>query len=705
MISCFSLILAAYLWYLYQCNLVFLHRIGIGTSEPEFFLSQTTFLPTLHSLSFRSDIVVAETNERPAIMIETITIFNKGGTVLYHNEPLRNKPSSYFKNDSHNENCTTVVNTFISSVLLGDGTHNNNATIDTNAPNRELLSLGNQTSIVAEWLDGKSIANIEGKAGSNWIVLATYPEVATRKLSGLNALLASLLARYTLFFEHHFNQEASISDKYNISLFVPPSEEFDTAFNSILRRFQDQLSSIPTSTSTSSLDKKHAKQHKQQQTAQSTKKGGKKATQWHDGNQKITKAALEELDMSKDKDNESSAAAGDGIIREDARAIAEAKAAYMPEKDEVPAWEEEYEVLDEININWNTDGDESNTEAEDDENSQTNTGIRGFFSNLLSPNRPLTKSDLEPPLKQMQHLLTSKNVAPSTAKAICEVVEKQLLGKKVGTLVGVKRAVRHALEDGIERILRPELGGIGGRGSGVKRGKSVDVLRGVVEKREKRNTGLLGMGGNGGGRPYVIVMIGINGVGKSTSLAKIAYYLQSNQCKPLLAACDTFRSGAVEQLSVHASCLNLPLYHQGYAKDPSAVAKAAINKATEDGNDVVLVDTAGRMQNNVPLMKALAKLVTETSPDLVLFVCEALVGNDGMDQLTMFQKALSMGGHTRPIDGIVLTKFDTVSDKVGAALTLTHLTGVPIAFCGTGQKYNHLKPLSVPFVIQSLFSA
>jgi len=216
----------------------------------------------------------------------------------------------------------------------------------------------------------------------------------------------------------------------------------------------------------------------------------------------------------------------------------------------------------------------------------------------------------------------------------------------------------------------------------------------------------MGIGGNSSNRarPFVIVMIGINGVGKSTSLAKIAYYLQSNNCYPLLAACDTFRSGAVEQLSVHASCLSLPLYHQGYAKDPSSVAKAAINKATDDGNDVVLIDTAGRMQNNVPLMKALAKLVTETSPDLVLFVCEALVGNDGMDQLTMFQKALTSGGHSRPIDGIVLTKFDTVSDKVGAALTLTHLTGVPIAFCGTGQKYNHLKPLSVPFVIQSLFS-
>jgi len=605
-----------------------------------------------------------------------------------------------------------VFNAFISSTLLGDGKHIKNATFDANAPNRELLSLDNQTSMMAEWLDGKTISN-EGTAENNWIVLATFPEVAVRKLSGLDALLTSLLKRYALFFEHHCNNPAtsSRSSEYNIQLFVPPSEEFDTAFSSILRRFQDQLSStIPTSTSTSSLEKKqannnrHNKQLQQQQAQTITKKGGKKATQWHDGNQKITKAALDELDMSKDKEYESSAADGDGIIREDTRAIAEAKAAYMPNKDEVPAWEEEDEILDELNFNWNN-RDESNQE-DDDDDSQSNTGIRGFFSNLLSPNRPLTKSDLEPPLKQMQQLLTSKNVAPSTAHAICEVVERQLLGKKVGTLVGVKRAVRHALEDAIERILRPDLGGIGGRGSGVKSGNRVDVLRGVVEKREKR-TGLLGMGGGsggGGGRPYVIVMIGINGVGKSTSLAKIAYYLQSNQCKPLLAACDTFRSGAVEQLSVHASCLSLPLYHQGYAKDPSAVAKAAINKASEDGNDVVLVDTAGRMQNNVPLMKALAKLVTETSPDLVLFVCEALVGNDGMDQLTMFQKALTMGGHSRPIDGIVLTKFDTVSDKVGAALTLTHLTGVPIAFCGTGQKYNHLKPLSVPFVIQSLFS-
>jgi len=147
------------------------------------------------------------------------------------------------------------------------------------------------------------------------------------------------------------------------------------------------------------------------------------------------------------------------------------------------------------------------------ESTTSSSGIRGFFSQLLSPNSPLTKVDLEAPLKQMQQQLTSKNVAPSTGQAICEVVEKQLLGKKVGTLVGVKRAVRHALEDAVERILRPELGGLGGR-IGTARGKSVDVLRGVVEKRERGKSGrLLGLGGSvaKGDRPYVIVMIGING--------------------------------------------------------------------------------------------------------------------------------------------------------------------------------------------------
>ena len=183
----------------------------------------------------------------------------------------------------------------------------------------------------------------------------------------------------------------------------------------------------------------------------------------------------------------------------------------------------------------------------------------------------------------------------------------------------------------------------------------------------------------------------------------MAYYLKTNGCKPLLAACDTFRSGAVEQLAVHAKCLQIPIYSKGYSKDPSSVAKAAIEEAIQNKNDVVLVDTAGRMQNNVPLMKALGKLTHENQPDMIVFVGEALVGNDGVDQVRMFAQAVTSYDRRNKIDAILLTKFDTVSDKVGAALTMTHVTNAPILFCGTGQKYHHLQKLSTPAVIKSLF--
>jgi signal recognition particle receptor subunit alpha len=180
----------------------------------------------------------------------------------------------------------------------------------------------------------------------------------------------------------------------------------------------------------------------------------------------------------------------------------------------------------------------------------------------------------------------------------------------------------------------------------------------------------------------------------------LAYYFKENGCKPLLVAGDTFRSGAVEQLRVHADCLKVPIFHQGYSKDPSVVGQAAIVHATEQGNDVVLIDTAGRMQNNVPLMKALGKLAAECKPDFCLLVAEALVGHDGLDQYRMFTQALGRRG----IDGLVVTKFDTVSTKVGASLTLTHETGVPIVFCGTGQKYHHLTKLQAADVVRTLFS-
>ncbi|CAN0118369.1 unnamed protein product [Ectocarpus sp. 12 AP-2014] len=203
-----------------------------------------------------------------------------------------------------------------------------------------------------------------------------------------------------------------------------------------------------------------------------------------------------------------------------------------------------------------------------------------------------------------------------------------------------------------------------------------------------------------------MAFVGINGVGKSTSLAKVAYYLKENGIKVLIAACDTFRSGAVEQLRVHCRCLDVPLFEKGYARDSSAVAREAVKHAAEEGYDCVLIDTAGRMQNNEPLMRALSKLINENEPELVLFVGEALVGNDGVNQLQMFNQALasnSPAGRYHQIDGVVLTKFDTIDTKVGAALSMCYKTGQPILFVGTGQKYTHLRKLNVNYVIQALF--
>ncbi|VDN50549.1 unnamed protein product [Dracunculus medinensis] len=180
----------------------------------------------------------------------------------------------------------------------------------------------------------------------------------------------------------------------------------------------------------------------------------------------------------------------------------------------------------------------------------------------------------------------------------------------------------------------------------------------------------------------------------------------------LIAAGDTFRAGAVEQLRTHTKHLNalhpnsVQLYEQGYGKDPAGLTAAAIAIAAERKIDVVLVDTAGRMQDNEPLMRSLVKQIRINKPDLVLFVGEALVGNEAVDQLVKFNQALadfaSVDSEVRLIDGIILTKFDTIDDKVGAAVSMTYITGQPIVFVGTGQTYKDLKSLNINAVVNSL---
>ncbi|CAO3600402.1 unnamed protein product [Absidia cylindrospora] len=344
-----------------------------------------------------------------------------------------------------------------------------------------------------------------------------------------------------------------------------------------------------------------------------------------------------------------------------------------------------YEVQD-VDVVENDDDDDNDYEFADDiddmdstQQQQQSAGGTGIFSFLksISGQREMTADTLDPILATMKEMMISKNVAKEIADRLCESVKSSLLGKKLGSFERVSAVVRTSMESALKRILTPK--------------NSLDILRDIEQAKSEK-------------RPYVITFIGVNGVGKSTNLSKVCFWLLQNNIKVLIAACDTFRSGAVEQLRVHARNLRalqtsgggvVELFERGYGKDSAGIAKDAIAYAGANNFDVVLIDTAGRMQDNEPLMRALSKLVSVNNPDKIIFVGEALVGNEAVDQLTKFNNALKdFSGLQNPrhIDGMILTKFDTIDDKVGAALTMTYITGQPIYFVGCGQTYRKLSP-------------
>jgi signal recognition particle receptor subunit alpha len=323
--------------------------------------------------------------------------------------------------------------------------------------------------------------------------------------------------------------------------------------------------------------------------------------------------------------------------------------------------------------------DEDEARTGENSSSVARGGVLDFFKGLAGM-KNLTREDLESALGLFRDALIGKNVAQEIADKLIESVAVNLEGKRMESMTTVSSTVRQALDEALTRILTPR--------------QSVDILAEISAKR-------------GSGRPYVITFCGVNGVGKSTSLAKICFFLLNNGCKVMIAACDTFRAGAVEQLRTHVRCLgdNVELFDRGYGKDAAAVAMDAIRKAKELHYDVVLVDTAGRMQHNEPLMRALSKLVEVNQPDRLFFVGEALVGNDAVDQVAQFNASLAdhqVSANPRLIDGIVLTKFDTIDDKVGAAVSMVYTTGQPIVFVGVGQTYMDLRKVQTRLLVKAL---
>ncbi|KAF2116873.1 signal recognition particle, alpha subunit, N-terminal-domain-containing protein [Lophiotrema nucula] len=308
--------------------------------------------------------------------------------------------------------------------------------------------------------------------------------------------------------------------------------------------------------------------------------------------------------------------------------------------------------------------------------------IGGLFRNVVG-GKTLTKEDLAKSLRGMEDHLLKKNVAREAAVRLCESVERDLTGLKTSSFTTVESTIRTSMEKALTKILTPT--------------SSLDLLREIQTV-------------NASGRPYVLSIVGVNGVGKSTNLSKIAFFLLQNHHRVLIAAADTFRSGAVEQLGVHVRNLKelshreggeVDIFQKGYGKDAANIAADAVQYAAKNNFNVVLIDTAGRRHNDQRLMSSLEKFAKLAKPDKILMVGEALVGTDSVAQARNFNASFGPG---RGLDGFVISKCDTVGDMVGTLVSMVHATGIPVVFLGTGQHYADLRGLNVGTVTRLLMS-
>jgi len=236
------------------------------------------------------------------------------------------------------------------------------------------------------------------------------------------------------------------------------------------------------------------------------------------------------------------------------------------------------------------------------------------------------------------------------------VTEKPIEKKKLDSLI------QDTLKSTIEEVLDFE---------------KIDIIRQAKEKK-----------------PYIITFLGINGSGKTTTIAKIANLLKNNSLTSVIAASDTFRAAAIQQMEEHANRLNIKMIKHEYGSDPAAVAFDAVNYAKAKDIDVVLIDTAGRLHSNKNLMDELKKINRVISPDLKIFVGESITGNDCVEQVSRFNSEIG-------IDAIILTKADT-DEKGGTALSVSYISKKPILFLGTGQGYEDLKEFSREEIVESL---
>ncbi|MCL2296310.1 MAG: signal recognition particle-docking protein FtsY [Methanomassiliicoccaceae archaeon] len=276
----------------------------------------------------------------------------------------------------------------------------------------------------------------------------------------------------------------------------------------------------------------------------------------------------------------------------------------------------------------------------------------------------IKEDPLDDLLDELEVILLESDVAYPVVQDIILGVRDNLVNKKYGRQYTLEEVVRTAVMESVRSVLKVNE-------------FNFDEW---VDKQE---------------RPVVMMFVGINGTGKTTTIAKIAKRLKDNEKSVVIAACDTFRAGAIEQLSIHAERVGVKIVKQEQDADPSAVAFDAIEHARSKKKDAVLLDTAGRMQTNSNLIDEMKKIARVSKPALKIFVGDALAGNDAIEQAKVFDAAIG-------IDAIILTKIDTDA-KGGAALSIAHTIGKPIAFVSDGQEYDDLQVFDSNWMLERLF--
>ena len=299
--------------------------------------------------------------------------------------------------------------------------------------------------------------------------------------------------------------------------------------------------------------------------------------------------------------------------------------------------------------------------SDDDEESSG-----GFFSFIRE--KTISEKHVEDTLWELEMGLLEGDVAMEVASEVVESVKQNLVGKKIKRSNDITEYTFNALRDAVAEIIDIP-------------GKNMTEM--IEEKKAQ-------------GEPLVVMFVGINGTGKTTTIGKLANYYLKKGYTPVIAASDTFRAGAIEQVNYHADNVGVKLIKHQKGSDPAAVAYDAIEHARAQGKELVLIDTAGRMQTNTNLMDEMKKIKRVANPDLVIFVGDALTGNDATEQAVKFNDAID-------VDGVILTKADADS-KGGASLSIGYVIKKPILFLGMGQGYDDIMEYDAQWMLNQLFS-